>query len=64
MTKECLECGFTGNISSFTEGCPMCGNWDSWMIKDAGEYDCPHCDTRLIRDWTYCPECGYRKVSW
>jgi len=31
--KECLECGFLGSNSSFREGCPMCGNWDSWKIK-------------------------------
>lgn len=46
MNKECLECGFTGDIGSFKEGCPECGNWDSWRIKSIGEHDCPHCDTR------------------
>ena len=59
--KECLECGFTGSNGSFNEGCPECGNWDSWRIKDKSEYDCPNCDTRLVKDWVYCPECGYKK---
>jgi len=34
--KECLECGYEGNNINFSKGCPMCGNWDSWKIKDKG----------------------------
>ena len=58
--KECLECGFYGSDSSFREGCPTCGNWDGWKIKDKGEHDCPRCDTRIVRDFVYCPECGQK----
>ncbi len=34
--KDCLECGSEGGNISFGSGCPMCGNWDSWKIKDKG----------------------------
>ncbi len=34
--KECLECGYEGSNPNFNTGCPMCGNWDSWRIKDKG----------------------------
>ncbi len=36
---ECLECGYTGNASEFKEGCPKCGNWDSWRTKDAPQQE-------------------------
>ena len=52
--KECLECGYEGGDLGFKKGCPMCGNWDSWKIKDKGilqgsdeEFE----EERRINDW-------------
>ena len=31
---QCLECGCVSDRDSFKYGCPMCGNWDSWMLEE------------------------------
>ena len=30
---HCQECGYIGNEYEFKNGCPECGNWDSWTLK-------------------------------
>jgi len=32
---KCSECGYSGTQANFRYGCPLCGNWESWMITEA-----------------------------
>lgn len=51
----CTECGKI--LSSWNEP----HSFQDCQSYKAGERDCTHCGTRLLKEWEFCPNCGKNK---